>query len=157
MNTAQQTTSPALHERSTFRMKYSVAIDIAADPERIWSLLTDGPGMARWNSTIESIEGTIAEGNTITLKAKIAPGREFKLKIGTMVPGRTMVWSDGFAPVFRGVRTFTLTQQPDGSTRFAMEEVLSGMMLPMIAGSLPDFGPAFEAYARDLKRASEAN
>ena len=157
MNTASQTTSPALHERSTFRMKYAVSIDIAAEPERIWALLTDAEGMSRWNSTIESIEGTIAEGNTIKLRAKIAPGRVFKLKIGKVVPGETMVWSDGFAPMFRGVRTYTLTPQPDGRTRFAMEEVFSGVMLPMIAGSLPDFGPAFEAYARDLKRASEAN
>jgi hypothetical protein len=36
-----------------------------------------------------------------------------------------------------------------------MVEVLSGLMLPMIRGSLPDFGPAFETYAADLKRAAE--
>jgi hypothetical protein len=36
-----------------------------------------------------------------------------------------------------------------------MVEVLSGVMLPMIKGSLPDFGPAFEAYAADLKREAE--
>jgi hypothetical protein len=36
-----------------------------------------------------------------------------------------------------------------------MVEVFSGLMLPMIAGSLPNFGPAFEQYAADLKRAAE--
>jgi hypothetical protein len=44
----------------------------------------------------------------------------------------------------------------DVTTELAMEEVFSGLMLPMIRGSLPDFGPAFEAFARDLKRAAEA-
>lgn len=34
-----------------------------------------------------------------------------------------------------------------------MTEVFSGLMLPLIASSLPDFAPAFEAYARDLERA----
>ena len=29
------------------------------------------------------------------------------------------------------------------------------LMLPMIAGSLPDFGPAFEKYVTDLKKESE--
>jgi hypothetical protein len=28
-------------------------------------------------------------------------------------------------------------------------------MLPMIGGSLPDFRPAFDQYAADLKRAAE--
>jgi hypothetical protein len=37
-----------------------------------------------------------------------------------------------------------------------MTEVFSGAMLPMIRRSLPDFGPPFEAFARDLKRAAEA-
>ncbi len=36
-----------------------------------------------------------------------------------------------------------------------MVEVLSGVMLPMIKGSLPDFGRAFEAYAADLQREAE--
>jgi hypothetical protein len=36
-----------------------------------------------------------------------------------------------------------------------MKEEFSGVMLPMIKGSLPDFAPVFEAYAGDLKRAAE--
>jgi hypothetical protein len=36
-----------------------------------------------------------------------------------------------------------------------MREEFTGIMLPMIKGSLPDFVPVFEAYAADLKRAAE--
>jgi hypothetical protein len=36
-----------------------------------------------------------------------------------------------------------------------MAEVFAGAMLPMIEKSLPDFGPAFEAFARDLEAAAE--
>jgi len=57
--------------------------------------------------------------------------------------------------MFKGVRTFTLTENGDGTTLFAMKEEFSGVMLPMIKGSLPDFAPAFEAYAADLKREAE--
>ena len=59
-------------------------------------------------------------------------------------------------PMFRGERTFTLTPRGDGTTDFSMVEVFSGVMLPMIKGSLPDFVPVFEHYARDLKREAES-
>jgi hypothetical protein len=36
-----------------------------------------------------------------------------------------------------------------------MEERLSGLLLPLIKGSLPDFRPIFERYANDLKREAE--
>ena len=66
-----------------------------------------------------------------------------------------MTWTGGFAPMFKGVRTFELKPRGDGSTDFAMEERFSGLVLPLMKGSMPDFGPVFEAYANDLKRAAE--
>ncbi len=57
--------------------------------------------------------------------------------------------------MFKGVRTFELAPRADGSTDFAMEERFSGLMLPFARGSMPDFGPVFERYANDLKRAAE--
>lgn len=146
----------ATKQRTTFRMSCEVAIDIAASPERVWSLLTGARAFPSWNSTVKSIDGEIAEGNTIKLVATVSPERTFKLKVGQVVPARGMVWSDGFAPMFKGVRTFTLTPNGDRATTFHMIEVFSGAILPMIAGSLPDFKPIFEQYAEDLKRAAEA-
>lgn len=62
------------------------------------------------------------------------------------------MWRDGFYPMFQGTRTFTLTPR-GASTDFAMVEVFRGLMLPMIKGSLPDFGPVFDRYAADLAAA----
>ena len=36
-----------------------------------------------------------------------------------------------------------------------MEERFSGLMLPLVKGSLPDFGPVFASYANDLRREAE--
>lgn len=66
-----------------------------------------------------------------------------------------MTWTGGFAPVFKGVRTFALKSANDGSTDFTMEERFAGIMLPLVRGSMPDFGPVFERYANDLKREAE--
>jgi hypothetical protein len=145
----------ARRTKTTFRMEYAVAVRIQARPNRIWVLLTTAGDFPRWNSTVKSIEGQIGLGETIKLRATIAPERIFNLTVSEFVPEKLMVWTDGRAPIFKGVRTYTLTPQADGSTDFSMVEVFSGIMLPMIAGSLPDFGPVFEQYASDLKREAE--
>ncbi|MEO6420379.1 MAG: SRPBCC domain-containing protein [Polyangiaceae bacterium] len=141
---------------SAFRMDCAIKTTIKATPDRIWALLTNASGFPQWNSTVTSIEGDIAEGQTLKLKAVSGGERVFKLKVSKFEPGRSMIWSDGMAPMFKGVRTFKLTPKGDGSTEFSMKEEFSGLMLPMIKGSLPDFAPVFEAYAEDLKRAAEA-
>ena len=43
----------------------------------------------------------------------------------------------------------------DGSTDFVMQEHFSGLMLPLVKRSLPDFRPVFERYAGDLQREAE--
>jgi hypothetical protein len=138
----------------TFRMGCTVRKTIHASPDKIWTLLTDAHAFPRWNSTVTRIEGRIAEGQTLSLKVPYS-ARTFKLKVSDVEPARRMVWSDGLAPMFRGVRTFVLEPNSDGSTNFSMNEVFSGLMLPLIKGSLPDFGPLFETYAEDLQRAAE--
>jgi hypothetical protein len=139
----------------TFRLECATSINVHATPERIWALLTNAADFPRWNSTVTRIAGKIEPGEKLALEVPAAPGRTFKPRVTRLEPRRTMVWSDGFAPMFKGVRTFTLSPNADGSTLFSMVEVFSGVMLPMIKGSLPDFAPVFETYAADLKREAE--
>lgn len=150
------TRPPIAHkDQTTFRQVCSVRCAIRATPDAIWSLLTDARRFSSWNSTVTSLEGNIALGSKLTLRVKLDPKRTFRPKVTKLEPAKTMEWSDGFAPMFRGVRTFTLTPKADGVTEFEMQEAFSGAMLPMIRKSLPDFGPAFETFASDLKRAAE--
>ncbi len=148
-------TASATKTATTFHMEYAVQTKINASAETVWALLTNAAAFPKWNSTVTSIEGTIAEGQALKLKVPSAKDRTFTPKVSNVVPARSMVWSDGMAPIFKGVRTFTLTPNADGTTDFAMVETFSGMMLPMIKGSLPDFVPVFDTYAADLKRAAE--
>ena len=68
---------------------------------------------------------------------------------------RSMIWRDGRMPMFRGTRTFTLTTTNPDSTQFSMTEEFTGLMLPLLRRSLPHFGPVFDRYAEDLRRACE--
>lgn len=144
----------ATKTETTFRLEYGVSAEIAASPGAIWKRLTDAAGFPSWNSTVTRIEGVIAKGQKLAIQVPISE-RTFTPKVVELEPERRMVWADGMAPMFRGERTFTLTPRADGSTEFAMREVFTGLMLPMIKGSLPDFVPVFEQYAKDLKRAVE--
>ena len=149
-------TTPEVTEQSTtFRMECGVKIDVRATPARVWALLTDAGDFPRWNSTVTSIEGEIAPGNKLALRVPISD-RTFKVKVTAFEPEQRMVWADGAAPMFKGERTYTLTPNDDGTTTFEMVEVFSGLMLPMIKGSLPDFGPVFAQYAADLRQAAES-
>ena len=141
---------------TTFEMQTSVATNIKAPADRIMGLLTDSKNFTKWNSTVVSVDGDIKKGETIRLVSKLDPKRTFKLKVAEQTP-TTLIWKDGFAPMFTGVRTFELQAKPDGSTDFTMTEVFKGIMLPMIKGSLPNFKENFEQYATDLKKASEKN
>jgi hypothetical protein len=136
-------------------MDCSIRCDIAASPARIWALLTDAVAFPTWNSTVTSLKGTIALGEKLELKVPTDPKRTFTPKVTRLEENSAMEWSDGMAPMFRGVRNFVLTPKGDGTTEFAMTERFEGLMLPLIKGSLPDFRPSFEAYAADLKAAAE--
>ncbi len=147
--------SAAQKTESTFRMSYAVSIDIAAPAAAVWSRLTDARSFPTWNSTVKSIDGTIAKGEKLAIKVPISD-RTFTPRVVELEAGTRMVWADGMAPMFRGERTFTLAPGPDGkTTTFSMVETFAGLMLPMIKGSLPDFRPVFDQYAADLKRAAE--
>ncbi len=136
-------------------MQTSVSVKIRATPEKIHAILTNAEKFSEWNSNVQSIQGSIRKGNTIKLKSTLSPERTFKLKVTELTP-LTMVWEDGFAPVFRGRRAFSLVANSDHSTEFHMTEVFKGLILPLIKGSLPDFRPNFDQYAADLKKAAEA-
>jgi hypothetical protein len=141
----------------TFRMDCSVRCDISASPARIWALLTDAAAFPTWNSTVTSLKGKIELGQKLEMRVALDSKRTFKPKVTKLEPNRAMEWSDGMAPMFKGVRRFVLTPKDGNVTEFEMTEVFAGLMLPMIKGSLPDFGPAFETYAADLKRAAEGS
>ena len=139
---------------SLLTMTCAVEVEISASAEIVWALLTDAKGFPRWNSTVTGIDGEIREGERITLHVP-GTGRTFTPTVSDVVPARRMMWSNGVAGIFRGVRLFVLTPRNSAATRFLMQERFSGVMFALTKRMLPDFRPIFEAYASDLKREAE--
>jgi hypothetical protein len=140
--------------RQVFSLACRVEVNIRATAPSIWHILSDAKGFPRWNSTITGIDGEIRDGERLRLHV---PGtaRTFTPRVSGLVPNQRMTWIGGLSPIFTGIRTFVLRPRADGSTDFSMDERFSGVMLPLIARFLPDFGPVFASFASDLKREAE--
>ena len=140
----------AVTTKKTFSRETAVSIDIQADRSIIWALLTNANDFPRWNSTVISIEGTIAQGEKIKLKAKLDPKRTFTLKVKAFEADNRLVWGDAM-----GKRIYSLKSIGNNLTNFTMVEKIGGPLFPLFAKMIPPFDNAFEQYAKDLKNEAE--
>ncbi len=135
---------------------FTASTNIMAAPEKVWSILTDGPNYPVWDPGVIRIEGKIAPGEKLIAYSKLSPNRAFPAKVTEFEPGRKMTWSGGMPlGLFRGVRTFTLAPKGDGSLDFTLREEFSGLLLPLMAGSLPDLTQTFRDFVAGLKAHAE--
>lgn len=135
---------------------YEATTVIQARPEVIWTILTDGPGYARWDSGVIRVDGSIAPGQKIKVVSEANPKRAFPVKVTEFVPGRRMIWSGGMPlGLFKGVRTFTLSPEDGDATRVTIREEYTGPFLPMIWRSMPDLQTSFDKFASGLKIKAE--
>ena len=136
---------------------FNTTIQINASTEKVWNILTKISEWGEWNTTIENIEGSIAPGSKVTVRAKAMPERAFPLKVSDFVPNKSMVWSGGIPlGLFTGKRTFTITSDEENVTNFSMSENFTGLLAPLITRSIPDLQPSFDEFSTCLKKHAES-
>ncbi len=130
-------------------------ITIQAPREVIWSVLTNAAEFPSWNTTVTKLEGTIAPKQKLKIFTTIVPGKGFGAKVVELEKNQHMTWSFS-APLgmFKGARTFTLTEK-EGGIEFHTREEFSGWMAGPITKKMPDLQPSFDEWARCLKVRSE--
>jgi hypothetical protein len=118
----------------------STEIEIAAPPERIWSVLTDLDGFAAWNPFIIEAEGTVREGARLRIRMKPPGGRAvtFRPTVMRVVPSREFHWLGHllFPGLFDGRHIFELIPLEDHRVRFVQREEFHGILVPLLWGSL---------------------
>src|SRR6185503_5664460 len=113
---------PAKTTKKFFSRETEVAIDIHADPEAVWAVLLNAAEYPKWSSTVTSLDGRIALGETIELKS-----------------------------VLDGKRTYLVTRQDPSTVTFSMRERIGGQLFTFFAGKIPSFDETFDKFAADLK------
>jgi uncharacterized protein YndB with AHSA1/START domain len=150
MTTSISLAQQATTVRTTFSRQTSVSCRMHASASVIWVLLTNASDYPRWNTTVTSIEGRIAPGETIRLKSMLDEKRTFKLKIKEFEPERRLAWGDK-----QGTRVYTLSENNDGTVTFSMTEKIGGLVFPLYARMIPAFDESFDRFAADLKKEAE--
>jgi hypothetical protein len=137
-------------------LSYKAERAIAAPPSVAWQVLTDRKALLDGHFGITQLEGDLALGGKLVLRASIAPKQAFKLKVTEFQHDQRMVWTGGMPfGLFTGKRTFTLN--PDGAgTHFVVQEIFTGPMAGLIGKSMPDLQPSFNQFADALKQAAES-
>lgn len=133
---------------------FEATTDIQAPADRVWAILTDAPAYPSWDSGVTRVEGRIADGERITVHSEVAPGRAFPVRVAIRPPDE-MTWTGGMPlGLFRGVRTFRVTQ--DGEiTHVTMREEYGGLLEGMMWRSMPDLQPSFDRFVNGLKARAE--
>ena len=135
---------------------YESESQVHARPEQVWRVLVDAASWADWDSGVEGVDGRIVLGGKITIRSAAAPGRSFPVTVTVLDAPRSLVLTGGMPlGLFRGVRTYTLTPDGDG-TRFRMREEYTGAVLPMIWRSMPDLQPSFDRFAAGIAKRAES-
>lgn len=135
-------------------------IEIDAPAARVWSILMDFPGHARWNPFVRSIEGLAKVGES--LRVFIQPpgsrGMRFRPTVLAVEPAREFRWKGKLVVrgVFDGEHFFIL--EPGADTRVLLRhgEVFSGILVPLLRRSLDGATrQGFMAMNEALKREAE--
>ena len=138
--------------------EYTTTTTIKADPETVWSVLTDALGYSEWNPEILGIDGEMHAGARVTAHVRLGSGavRKMAQRILTFDPPTKLVWQGGIPfGLFVGRRTFTLTPVPDG-TEFRMHLKMSGPLSAPIIRSVGDRQPDIDKFSAALKLRAES-
>jgi hypothetical protein len=136
------------------------SLEIDADAEEIWSVLTDFDTFPEWNPFVRSIAGDCATGARLAVTIEPPHGRAIRLRpvVQQVDPARELRWLGklGVPHVFDGEHCFRLEPLAGGRTRFTQSEDFRGILVPFTSGVLTKTGEGFrlmnEALADEVLR-----
>jgi hypothetical protein len=135
-------------------------IEINASAERVWSVLMDFPGHARWNPFVRSIEGhaTVGDSLSVFIQPPGSSGMRFRPTVLAVKPKREFRWKGKLVipGLFDGEHVFMLEPKSDTQLVFRQGEVFSGLLVPLFRRSLDGATKqGFIAMNEALKREAE--
>ncbi len=120
------------------RVETQIAINASAD--RVWALLMDFPGHARWNPFITSIAGPRQVGASLNvfLQPPGSRGMRFHPKVLAIEPKRELRWKGKLVlpGLFDGEHYFSIEPNSDTQLVFRQGEAFSGLLVPLFKKSL---------------------
>jgi hypothetical protein len=134
--------------------------DIRATPEQVWETLADLERFQEWNPVIVKVEGAAAVGERIDFTMVVPGGgsSRHKPRIIEAETARALVWEGtvGAAWLARAVHEFRL-ETAGGGTRLTHRETFTGLLVPLVKGTLKRTEQGFHDMNRALKERVESH
>lgn len=135
-------------------------IEIAAPPERVWTVLTDFQRYPDWNPFIRSVAGEPRQGGRLTIDLRLPDGKPMKFRptIVRLRENRELRWLGRLLMprIFDGEHSFVLDVTPRGSVIFTQGELFRGLLVKLSPKSLFDkTRRGFEEMNEALKKRVE--
>lgn len=115
-------------------------IEIAATPERVWSILTDFIAYPQWNPFIRSITGVVKTGEKLTVFIQPTGGKgmTFRPTVLVALPNQELRWLGHFLlpRIFDGEHYFQIEAISANKTRLIQGEKFSGLLVVLFESSL---------------------
>jgi hypothetical protein len=135
-------------------------IEIDAQADRVWAILSDLAAYPSWNPFVIRAEGTLALDARLAVSLRPPSGRamQFKPHVSRLEPGRCFAWR-GSLPIpglFTGEHQFEVVPLGTGKVRLVHSERFSGLLVPLLKKSLDgDTRRGFEAMNAAVKTRAE--
>ncbi len=137
--------------------KIYTEIEINANAEKVWNVLTDISKHEEWNSLFKVKKGRFVKGTKLDITIN---DMGFKPKVLTVDVNKKLVWLGRFLfpGLFDGKHQFEIVKLDDNRVLFKHYEDFKGILVPFMRKSLNrDIVPKFEEMNLALKRYIEAN
>ena len=134
------------------------AVDINADKDAVWNVLTDFASYEEWNPVMR-IEGAPEVGTKlhVHLTGARGGGMTFKPKVLAATPGKELRWLGklGLRGIAAGEHFFVLTSNEDGTTRLNHGERYSGALIALTKHDAGSNDANYKAFSEALKHRVE--
>lgn len=115
-------------------------IEIAASPQRIWSILMDFSAYPEWNPFIRTLIGDVTPGRSLRASIQLpgAKAMSFRPKVRVAEHLKELRWLGHLLlpGLFDGEHYFQLAALANSRTRFVQGEKFSGMLVSLFAARL---------------------
>jgi hypothetical protein len=141
-------------------MELRTEVEIDAPPALVWEVLTDTASYHEWNPFVQSIEGTLAAGQRVSVLITPPESSDYRFRpeVIRVVPEEEIRWRGKllFAFLFSGEHFFQLKALPDGRTRFVHGEDFTGLLLGLLGRKLTLTARGFVFMNQALKKRVES-
>lgn len=135
--------------------------DIAASPQRVWEVLADLHGYARWNPEITVVSGHAAPGQVLTLRRRSDSGTStVHPTVRAADLGRELRWTSHYHEIgglADSEQRFTIEATGQGRVRFTQSETFRGIAVPFYHHALASSCSRFAAMNAALKDRAESD